>query len=275
MDEPTKFFFQATFAAVALAIVWGTMLDRTKFGAYLPFAVVFVGVIYPLVAHWVWGGGWLADHGFLDFAGSGVVHVAGASAALAGAIIIGPRLGKYRDGKPTPIPGHSMPLARVATGAIIPRPDGMSSASWAGAALTIGLVGVDTTGVSQRVVITATNQTRLIGNGVTARVVRDVVTEKRVPVEITDDWYAQDRAAGTSGTWAKACATEDGKPVRARSRRAPTAPSPASPCPRARCRGSLTARSTTRVRPRTKRRRSRWARSVFRCPSDSPTNVCR
>jgi ammonium transporter, Amt family len=113
VDEPTKFFFQATFAAVALAIVWGTMLDRTKFGAYLPFAVVFVGVIYPLIAHWVWGGGWLADQGFQDFAGSGVVHVAGASAALAGAIIIGPRIGKYRDGKPTPIPGHSMPLAIV------------------------------------------------------------------------------------------------------------------------------------------------------------------
>lgn len=113
VDEPTKFFFQATFAAVALAIVWGTMLDRTKFGAYLPFAVVFVGVIYPLVAHWVWGGGWLAGQGFQDFAGSGVVHVAGASAALAGAILIRPRIGKYRDGKPVPIPGHSMPLAVI------------------------------------------------------------------------------------------------------------------------------------------------------------------
>jgi ammonium transporter, Amt family len=113
VDEPTKFFFQATFAAVALAIVWGTMLDRTKFGAYLPFAVVFVGVIYPLVAHWVWGGGWLAQQGFQDFAGSGVVHVAGASAALAGAIVIGPRIGKYRDGKPVPLPGHSMPLAII------------------------------------------------------------------------------------------------------------------------------------------------------------------
>jgi Amt family ammonium transporter len=113
VDEPTKFFFQATFAAVALAIVWGTMLDRTKFGSYLPFAVVFVGVIYPLIAHWVWGGGWLAQQGYLDFAGAGVVHVAGASAALAGAIVIGPRIGKYRDGRPTPIPGHSMPLAIV------------------------------------------------------------------------------------------------------------------------------------------------------------------
>ena len=62
VDEPMKFFFQATFAAVALAIVWGTTLDRIRFGAYLPFALLFVGVIYPIVAHWVWGGGWLSTH---------------------------------------------------------------------------------------------------------------------------------------------------------------------------------------------------------------------
>jgi Amt family ammonium transporter len=111
VDEPTKFFFQATFAAVALAIVWGTTLDRIRFGVYLPFALVFVGLIYPIVAHWVWGGGWLAEHGFQDFAGSGVVHVTGAAGALAGAILLGPRIGKYRGGKPQPIPGHSMPLA--------------------------------------------------------------------------------------------------------------------------------------------------------------------
>ena len=108
-----KFFFQATFAAVVVAIVWGTMLDRVKFGAYLPFAAVFAGVLYPVMVHWVWGGGWLVngDNFFQDFAGPGVVHVAGASAALAGAIVVGPRIGKYRDGKPVPIPGHSMPLA--------------------------------------------------------------------------------------------------------------------------------------------------------------------
>lgn len=108
-----KFFFQATFAAVVVAIVWGTMLDRVKFGAYLPFAAIFAGVLYPVTVHWVWGGGWLTngENFFQDFAGAGVVHVAGASAALAGAIIVGPRIGKYRDGKPIPIPGHSMPLA--------------------------------------------------------------------------------------------------------------------------------------------------------------------
>ncbi len=111
VDEPTKFFFQATFAAVALAIVWGTTLDRIRFGAYLPFAVAFVGVIYPIIVHWVWGAGWLFELGYQDFAGSGVVHVTGAAGALAGAILLGPRLGKYREGRPQPIPGHSMPLA--------------------------------------------------------------------------------------------------------------------------------------------------------------------
>lgn len=113
VDEPTKFFFQAMFASIALAIVWGTMLDRTKFGAYLPFSLIFVGVIYPIVAHWVWGGGWLFQHGFQDFAGSGVVHVCGAAAALAGAVVLGPRIGKFKDGKAVPIPGHSMPLAML------------------------------------------------------------------------------------------------------------------------------------------------------------------
>jgi Amt family ammonium transporter len=111
VNENTKWFFQATFAAVTLAIVWGSMLDRVKFGAYLPFAILFVGVIYPIVVHWQWGGGWLLQNGFQDFAGSGVVHVCGATAAFAGALVIGPRIGKYRDGRPVPIPGHSMPLA--------------------------------------------------------------------------------------------------------------------------------------------------------------------
>ena len=112
IDEPTKFFFEAMFAAVALAIVWGTMLDRARFVAYLPFAILFVGLVYPIVTHWVWGGGWLSQHGFQDFAGSGVVHITGAFAGIAGAIVVGPRIGKFRsDGAPNPIPGHSMPMA--------------------------------------------------------------------------------------------------------------------------------------------------------------------
>ncbi len=104
------FFFQAVFAAVSLAIVFGTMLDRTKFIAYIVFGIVFIGLIYPIVAHWTWGGGWLAQNGFLDFAGSSIVHLQGALAALTGTLVLGARLGKFRDGKPQPIPGHSIPL---------------------------------------------------------------------------------------------------------------------------------------------------------------------
>lgn len=106
------FLFQTAFALVSLAIVWGTMLERTKFSVYLIFAVVFVGLIYPMVAHWIWGGGWLSGLGKQDFAGSTVVHLSGAAAALAGTLILGPRLGKYDDeGNPQTIAGHNMPLA--------------------------------------------------------------------------------------------------------------------------------------------------------------------
>ncbi len=104
------FFFQVVFCAVSLAIVFGAMLDRTKFIGYVLFAIVFTGVIYPIVAHWTWGGGWLLQNGFQDFAGSSIVHLQGALAALAGTLVLGPRIGKFRDGKAVPIPGHSMPL---------------------------------------------------------------------------------------------------------------------------------------------------------------------
>ncbi|MDX6380625.1 MAG: ammonium transporter, Amt family, partial [Rubrobacteraceae bacterium] len=107
-----KFLFQVAFALVSLAIVWGTMLERTKFAVYLIFAVIFAGFIYPTVAHWIWGGGWLSTLGMQDFAGSTVVHLQGAMAALAGTLLLGPRIGKYDDeGNPQTIPGHNMPLA--------------------------------------------------------------------------------------------------------------------------------------------------------------------
>ncbi|MDP8949337.1 MAG: ammonium transporter [Actinomycetota bacterium] len=107
-----KFLFQVAFCAVSLAIVWGTMLERTKFAVYVIFAVVFAGLIYPTVGHWIWGGGWLTELGMQDFAGSTVVHLSGAMAALAGTLLLGPRLGKYDDdGRPVTIPGHNMPLA--------------------------------------------------------------------------------------------------------------------------------------------------------------------
>ncbi len=112
-DTPVhaQFMFQAVFAAVSLAIVFGAMLDRTRFSAYVIFGVVYIGLIYPIVAHWTWGGGWLAQDGFLDFAGSSIVHLQGALAALAGTLLLGPRIGKFRDGRAVPIPGHSIPLA--------------------------------------------------------------------------------------------------------------------------------------------------------------------
>lgn len=114
-DTPlqAQFFFQVVFVAASLAIVFGAMLDRTKFAAYAIFGVAFAGVIYPIVAHWTWGGGWLAKDGFLDFAGSSIVHLQGALAALAGTILLGPRIGKFRNGKAVPIPGHSIPLAML------------------------------------------------------------------------------------------------------------------------------------------------------------------
>src|SRR4051794_17611340 len=109
---PAKFFFQFVFCAVSLAIVWGTTLERIKFGAYLIYAVVFSALIYPIVSHWIFGGGWLAaNFGMQDFAGSTVVHLIGATGALAALLHLGPRIGKYGpDGKPNVIPGHSMPL---------------------------------------------------------------------------------------------------------------------------------------------------------------------
>jgi Amt family ammonium transporter len=108
----TLWFFQFVFCAVSLAIVWGTTLERIKFGVYIIYAVVFSALIYPIGAHWIFGGGWLATQfGMQDFAGSTVVHLIGATGALAALLLLGPRRGKYgRDGKARAIPGHNMPL---------------------------------------------------------------------------------------------------------------------------------------------------------------------
>ena len=107
-----KWFFQFVFCAVSLAIVWGTTLERIKFGVYIIYAVVFAGFIYPVASHWVFGGGWLQSSlGMQDFAGSTAVHLIGATGALAVLLHLGPRRGKYGpDGKPRAIPGHNMPL---------------------------------------------------------------------------------------------------------------------------------------------------------------------
>jgi len=106
----SKWLFQFAFCAVCLAIVWGSTLERIKFHAHAIFALVFAGFIYPLASHWVFGGGWLQSNvGMQDFAGSTAVHLVGATGALAGLLVLGARRGKYgADGKPRPIPGHSM-----------------------------------------------------------------------------------------------------------------------------------------------------------------------
>jgi ammonium transporter, Amt family len=106
----SKWLFQFAFCAVCLAIVWGSTLERIKFHAHAVFALVFAALIYPLASHWVFGGGWLQSNiGMQDFAGSTAVHLVGATGALAGLLVLGARRGKYgADGKPRPIPGHSM-----------------------------------------------------------------------------------------------------------------------------------------------------------------------
>ena len=112
----TDFFFQSVFAATAVTIASGAMAERTKFTAYLAFSVVMCAFIYPVVVHWTWGGGLIADIEidgaiYSDFAGSGIVHMTGGIAALVGAYLLGPRIGKYdANGNPRAIPGHSMPF---------------------------------------------------------------------------------------------------------------------------------------------------------------------
>ena len=111
-----KFVFQMVFAATGATIVSGAVAERIHYKAFLIFALVMSALIYPIAGHWVWGGGFLADAGFLDFAGSTVVHSVGGWAALVGAFLLGPRLGKYgKDGSIKPIPGHNMTSAALGT----------------------------------------------------------------------------------------------------------------------------------------------------------------
>lgn len=109
-----KFFFQLVFAGTAATIVSGSVGGRIKYLSFIVFSFILVGLIYPIIGHWIWGGGWLAKLGFWDFAGSTVVHSVGGWAALTGAWILGPRFGKFgANGKINPIPGHNMSLAMI------------------------------------------------------------------------------------------------------------------------------------------------------------------
>jgi Amt family ammonium transporter len=110
----SDFFFQVVFVATAMSIISGAVAERMKLWSFLLFAVFMTGFIYPFQGSWSWGGGFLSDAGFIDFAGSGIVHMCGAAAALAGVLLLGPRNGKYGpNGEINPIPGSNMPLATL------------------------------------------------------------------------------------------------------------------------------------------------------------------
>jgi Amt family ammonium transporter len=112
----SDFFFQLVFAGAAMSIVSGAVAERMKLWAFLAFAVVMTAVIYPVQGYWSWGGGFLAEIGYSDYAGSGIVHMTGAVAALAGVLLLGPRKGKYgKNGEVNAIPGANMPLAALGT----------------------------------------------------------------------------------------------------------------------------------------------------------------
>ena len=111
----SDFFFQLMFCATTASIVSGTLAERIKLWPFLIFTVILTGFIYPIEASWQWGGGFLSEMGFSDFAGSTLVHAAGGFAALAGALILGPRLGKYKDGRVNPMPGSNLALATLGT----------------------------------------------------------------------------------------------------------------------------------------------------------------
>jgi Amt family ammonium transporter len=108
-----KFFFQLVFAGTAATIVSGAVAERIRFDAFLIFSFILVAVVYPISGHWIWGGGWLSVANFRDFAGSTVVHSVGGWAALAGVLVLGPRLGKFKDGRIYPIPGHNITSAAL------------------------------------------------------------------------------------------------------------------------------------------------------------------
>ncbi|MCU0652418.1 MAG: ammonium transporter [Candidatus Omnitrophica bacterium] len=111
----TKFFFQLVFCGTAATIVSGAVAERVKYKSFIVFSFLMTMIIYPVVGHWIWGGGWLAMKGMFDFAGSTVVHSVGGWAALAGVLILGPRFGKYSNGNINPIPGHNLSIATLGT----------------------------------------------------------------------------------------------------------------------------------------------------------------
>ncbi len=148
LTVPVTFVFQVAFAATAATIVSGAMAERTKFRSYFIYSLVISALIYPVVVHWNWGGGWLSKLGtpFHDFAGSTMVHSVGGWAALMGALILGPRIGKYgADGRPRAIPGHSIPYAVLGTFVLLVGWYGFNAGSELAADEAIGGIALTTT----------------------------------------------------------------------------------------------------------------------------------
>ncbi len=151
----TFFVFQMVFAATAATIVSGAMAERTKFSAYLIYSVVISGLIYPISGGWAWNGlfgdyngntsGWLENLGYIDYAGSGVVHLVGGAAALAGAMVLGPRIGKYGpNGEPRAIPGHNLPLGMLGVFILTLGWIGFNAGSTTAASADIGWIAMNT-----------------------------------------------------------------------------------------------------------------------------------
>ncbi len=158
LTVPVTFIFQVAFAATAATIVSGAMAERTRFKSYFLYSIVISGLIYPVVVHWNWGGGWLAQLStpFHDFAGSTMVHMTGGVAALMGAAILGPRIGRYaRDGTPRAIPGHSIPFAVLGTFILLVGWYGFNPGSELAADEAIGGIAVTTTLAAAAGAITA------------------------------------------------------------------------------------------------------------------------
>ena len=158
LTMPVTFIFQVAFAATAATIVSGAMAERTKFKSYFLYSIVISAVIYPVVVHWNWGGGWLAQLAtpFHDFAGSTMVHMTGGVAAMMGAIVLGPRLGRYgADGKPRAIPAHSIPFAVLGTFILLVGWYGFNPGSELAADGAIGGIALTTTLAAAAGAITA------------------------------------------------------------------------------------------------------------------------
>ena len=183
LTTPTFFIFQVAFAATAATIVSGAMAERTKFKSYLVYSFVISALIYPVVVHWIWGGGWLfnLDTPFIDFAGSTAVHSVGGWAALMGALILGPRIGKYdENGKPRAILGHSIPFALVGVFILLVGWFGFNPGSMLAADLAIGAIAFTTviaaaagaiTSMATIWVTSGKPDVAMVGNGVLAGLV--------------------------------------------------------------------------------------------------------